>query len=57
LELAPPFQRKPMWSDKNRSFLIDTIIKDLPIPEIYIQVKSIKMEDHNLHIKTTVKHS
>ena len=40
LELAPPFQRKPVWSDKNKSFLIDTIIKDLPIPEIYIQVKT-----------------
>jgi 5-methylcytosine-specific restriction endonuclease McrA len=42
LELAPPFQRKPVWSDRNRSFLIDTILKGLPVPEIYIQVKTDK---------------
>jgi len=42
LELAPPFQRKPVWSDKNKSFLIDTILKQLPVPEIYIQVKTDK---------------
>lgn len=40
LELAPPFQRKPVWSMNNKSFLIDTIINGLPIPEIYIQIKT-----------------
>lgn len=39
LELAPPFQRKPVWSMNNKSFLIDTIINGLPIPEIYMQIK------------------
>jgi len=38
LDLAPPFQRKPVWSMKNKSFLIDTILNDFPIPEVYIQV-------------------
>ncbi|MFH1257045.1 MAG: DUF262 domain-containing protein [Candidatus Diapherotrites archaeon] len=42
LELAPPFQRKPVWSMKNKSFLIDTIIQQLPIPEIYMQIKTDK---------------
>lgn len=42
LEIAPPFQRKPVWSDKNRSYLIDTILHQLPVPEIYIQVKTDK---------------
>jgi len=42
LELAPPFQRKPVWSDKNKSYLIDTILSDLPVPEIYINVKTDK---------------
>jgi 5-methylcytosine-specific restriction endonuclease McrA len=42
LKLAPPFQRKPVWSDKNKSFLIDTILKQLPVPEVYIQVKTDK---------------
>jgi len=40
LDLAPPFQRKPVWSLVNKSYLIDTIIKGLPIPEVYIQVKT-----------------
>lgn len=40
LELHPPFQRKPVWSRKNQSFLIDTILNGLPVPEVYIQVKT-----------------
>jgi len=40
LELAPPFQRKPVWSDKNKSYLIDTILNNLPVPELYIQVRT-----------------
>ena len=42
LELAPPFQRKPVWSERNKSFLIDTILRQLPVPEIFIQVKTDK---------------
>ena len=42
LELHPPFQRKPVWSSSNKSYLIDTILHDLPVPEIYIQVKTDK---------------
>ena len=38
LELKPPFQRKPVWSEKNRSYLIDTILNGYPVPEIYLQV-------------------
>src|SRR5258708_21843358 len=38
LELRPPFQRKPMWTNKQRSFLIEAILLDVPIPEVYVQV-------------------
>lgn len=38
LELRPPFQRKPVWSDKQRCALIESVLMDIPIPEIYIQV-------------------
>src|SRR5208337_5348789 len=38
LELRPPFQRKPVWSDKQRSSLVESILLDIPIPEVYIQV-------------------
>ena len=36
LVLRPPYQRKPVWTDKQKSFLIDTILKKYHIPEIYI---------------------
>jgi hypothetical protein len=38
LELRPPFQRKPVWADKQRSSLVESILLDIPIPEVYIQV-------------------
>lgn len=38
LELRPPFQRKPVWLSKQRSFLIESILMDVPIPEVYVQV-------------------
>ena len=37
LVLAPKFQRRPVWSDKARSYLIDTIVRGLPIPKIFIR--------------------
>lgn len=40
LDMAPPFQRKPVWGLGNKSYLIDTVIKGLPIPEIYLQIKT-----------------
>src|SRR5208282_5672846 len=38
LELRPPFQRKPVWTSKQRSFLVESILMDVPIPEVYVQV-------------------
>jgi type I site-specific restriction-modification system R (restriction) subunit len=38
LALRPPFQRKPVWTDKQRSFLIESVLMDIPIPEVYVQV-------------------
>lgn len=38
LELRPPFQRKFVWTEKQRSALIESILMDIPIPEIYVQV-------------------
>lgn len=40
LNLAPNFQRRPVWTDEQASFLIDTILNGLPIPEIYIRSES-----------------
>lgn len=42
LQLSPPYQRKPVWSPRTKSYLIDTILSKLPVPEIYMQVKTDK---------------
>lgn len=37
LVVKPPFQRNPVWSDRQKSSLIDTILLEYPIPELYMQ--------------------
>jgi len=39
LELNPSFQRRPVWSDKAKSYLIDTILRGKPIPKVFIRQK------------------
>lgn len=39
LELNPRFQRRPVWTDKAKSYLIDTILRGKPIPKIFIRQK------------------
>lgn len=43
LTLRPPFQRKPVWTDKQRCSLIESILLDIPIPEVYVQVAQDEM--------------
>jgi hypothetical protein len=40
LDLSPQFQRRPVWTEEKASYLIDTILSGLPIPEIYIRSSS-----------------
>ena len=37
LELRPPFQRGSVWSQKAKSFFIDTLVRGYPVPLIFIQ--------------------
>ena len=37
LEMKPPFQRNPVWTEVQKAFLIDTILYGYPIPELYVQ--------------------
>lgn len=39
LVLAPEFQRGSVWSPTAKVFLIDTILCDLPIPQVYFRTK------------------
>jgi uncharacterized protein DUF262 len=38
LDLTPKFQRRGVWSSGARSFFVDTIIRGMPIPPIYIRL-------------------
>ncbi|MCZ8163688.1 MAG: DUF262 domain-containing protein [Microcystis sp. LE19-196.1B] len=37
LDMKPPYQRNPVWVNKQKSYLIDTILNGYPVPEIYMQ--------------------
>ncbi|HEX7139793.1 MAG TPA: DUF262 domain-containing protein [Vicinamibacterales bacterium] len=37
LVLKPPFQRKPVWVAKQKCFLIESILLEVPIPEVFVQ--------------------
>lgn len=38
--LSPKFQRRPVWEYKAKSYLIDSILKGLPIPRIFVREKT-----------------
>lgn len=40
LILRPPFQRNMVWNSEQQSFLIDSILRGLPVPEIYVQTET-----------------
>lgn len=39
LELSPKYQRNNVWNDKAKAYLIDTIVRGLPIPPIFLRQK------------------
>lgn len=39
LQLSPKYQRNSVWNEKAKSYLIDTIIRGLPIPPIFMRQK------------------
>ncbi len=44
LKLSPEFQRRSVWKPGAKSYLIDTIIKGMPIPIIFLRDKRIDVE-------------
>jgi hypothetical protein len=40
LDLTAHFQRRKVWTTKQKSTLIDSVLQGLPIPEIYLQTKT-----------------
>jgi hypothetical protein len=49
LELNPFFQRRRVWTEKAKSYLMDTILRGKPIPKIFIRQRI------NVSKKTTVR--
>lgn len=41
LTLTPKYQRNPIWSIGQKCFLIDSLISGCPIPQVYINIKTI----------------
>jgi Protein of unknown function DUF262 len=39
LELNPVFQRRAVWSEKAKSYLMDTIVRGKPIPKFFVRQK------------------
>ena len=37
LVIKPPYQRKPVWADRQKSSLIESVLMQLPVPEVFIQ--------------------
>lgn len=37
LILSPKFQRRPVWSPRGKSYLMDTIIRGYPLPQFFIR--------------------
>jgi len=40
LTLSPSFQRRPVWKPKAKAFFLDTIIRGLPVPIIFVREKT-----------------
>ncbi|MCX5783137.1 MAG: DUF262 domain-containing protein, partial [Elusimicrobia bacterium] len=40
LSLSPSFQRRSVWKESAKSYLIDTIVRGLPIPIIFLREKT-----------------
>jgi hypothetical protein len=37
LVITPKFQRRPVWKGPNKSFFIDTLLRGMPVPPIYLR--------------------
>ena len=50
LELQPDFQRKAVWNKAAKIMLIDTILRNIPMPKIFLQTKLRDQETYRIVI-------
>jgi hypothetical protein len=48
LVIKPPYQRKPVWAARQKSYLIESVLLNLPVPEIYLQ-QTTDADGHTVH--------
>lgn len=46
LEIRPDYQRKEVWSDAAKVMLIDTILRSIPMPKVFVSSVIIDMQVH-----------
>ena len=46
LTLSPKFQRRGVWKPAVRSFFVDSLLKEMPVPPIYLRQTQSKSRDH-----------
>jgi hypothetical protein len=52
LAIQPKFQRREVWSTAKKSYLIDTILKQMPVPPIFLRIAQAK--DKNKTVREIV---
>jgi hypothetical protein len=50
LDLSPTFQRNAVWSDSQASYLLDSILNQLPMPEIFVRSMTTSGGDTRLEV-------
>ena len=45
LVLSPKFQRRGVWQPAARSFFIDSLLRDMPVPPVYLRMSQSKLKD------------
>jgi hypothetical protein len=52
LDLTPKFQRRGVWTAAARSFFIDSLLRQMPVPPIYIRVS--QLEDRRRSVRQVI---
>ena len=52
LELTPKFQRRGVWTAAARSFFVDTLLRQMPVPPIYIRM--VQSEDRKHSVRQVI---
>ena len=52
-DFNPPYQRRSLWTEEKKSFLINSILKNFPMPPIFLHQKIDAVSYTHLTLPTT----